>query len=66
MMEINRWQARGADKNVISQRDPKEDRLSNLSRNLQTFKEYKLTQSPVPVIPVLKEKRNCWFCNAEV
>jgi len=66
MMEMNRWWAPGADKNAIPQGDPKEDRLSNVSRNPQTFKEYKLTQSPVLVIPVLKEKRYYWFCNAKV
>lgn len=43
-MEMNRWRAPGADENAISQGDPKEDRLSHLSRNPQTFKEYKLTQ----------------------
>lgn len=65
-MEVNRWWAPGADENAISQGYPEEDRLSNLSRNPKTLKKCKLTQRPVPVILVLEEERNLWFCNAEV
>lgn len=63
-MEMNRTWAAGADENTKSQGDPKEDRQSNLSRNSQTLKEQKLTQGPVAVILVLKEK--LMVCNTDV
>lgn len=63
MMEMNMLQAPGTAENALAQEDLKEDRQSNLSRNPQTFKEYKLTQSPLPDTLFLR-KRHCWLCHA--